>query len=458
MNLKSRWFRCAFRYLTVFTIMMQWNFTLPLLAQSKPEAVNLQIDYKTNPIGIDGCKPRFFWEIRTNDRNVVQTAYQIRAAFSEKDFNSPDQLVWDTRKVKSDQSIQVDYNGPELKSGQRIYWQVKVWDNKGRVSPWSEITYWETGLLNPSDWKATWIEPDLQENETQPYPCPFLRKEFKLKGKVKSARIYATCHGLYQINLNGEKVGDQLFTPGWTSYHKRLQYQVYDVTAQLNRGSNAIGVILGDGWYRGPLVWQGEKNLYGKKAALLFQLKVTYEDGSEEVIVSDHSWKSSTGPILKSEIYNGETYDARLEQKGWDKAGFNDKNWNGCNEKNYDNSILVASKGVPVRVTEVLKPVKKIITPKGEVVFDFGQNMVGWVHFKLKGEAGSKITIHHAEVLDQEGNFYTDNLREAKQQIQYTFKGKGFEEFEPHFTFQGFRYIRISDYPGEVSMNDFSGK
>ena len=187
-------------------------------------------------------------------------------------------------------------------------------------------------------------------------------------------------------------------------------------------------------------------------------MKITYEDGSEEIIVSDKTWKASTGPILKSEIYDGEIYDARLEKKGWDKSGFNDSKWSRCIEKDYNNDILVASTGSPVKITETLKPIKKFITPKGELVFDFGQNMVGWISFKLKGKAGSKITIHHAEVLDKEGNFYIDNLREAKQQVQYTFKGKGVEEFEPHFTFQGFRYIRITDYQGEISLDNITGK
>ena len=220
------------------------------------------------------------------------------------------------------------------------------------------------------------------------------------------------------------------------------------------KGENAIGVVLGDGWYRGFLVWQGNKNTYGNKLALLFQLKIEYADGTSELICSDENWKSGTGPILKSDIYNGETYDARMEHTGWNTAGFDDSKWNGVETKDYGYNNLVASDGVPVQVTQRIQPIEKIITPKGEQVFDFGQNLVGWVHFKLKGNKGDKVVLNHAEVLDQEGNFYTANLRVAKAEDEYIFKGDGVESYAPRFTFHGFRYVKISDYPGEVTVDD----
>ncbi len=263
--------------------------------------------------------------------------------------------------------------------------------------------------------------------------------------------------GLYELSINGHKVGDEYFTPGWTSYQKRLQYQVFDVSNLLVEGENAIGAILGDGWYRGYLVWQGNKNLYGEKIALLAQLKITYADGSEEWIVSDSTWKSSTGAILQSDIYNGETYDARLETTGWDKPGFNDSAWQPIETIAPPVAPLVASEGSPVRITQVLRPIEKIITPKGELVFDMGQNFVGWVQFSLTGKAGEQITIDHAEVLDQDGNFYTANLRAAKAQDTYIFKGAGLETWHPRFTFHGFRYIRISHYSGEIEIDNMEG-
>jgi alpha-L-rhamnosidase len=426
--------------------------------QTNPEVTNLRTEYKTNPIGIDITRPRLSWEILSRNRNIIQTAYHIKAALSEENLESENNLIWNTGKVSSEQSVHVEYKGPELQSGQRIYWKVKVWDNKGSESEWSEAAYWEMGLLNGSDWKASWIELDIPEVDTVSNPCPYFRKEFKTGDNIKEARVYISSRGLYQLYLNGEKVGDQLFTPGWTSYNKRLQYQVYDVTSKLNNGPNAIGAILGDGWYRGFLAWGGRKGIYGDKLALILQLEVTYEDGSKDIIKTDRSWKALTGPILKSDIYNGETYDARMEMDGWDQPGFKDKNWNSVIEKNHSKDILIASEGIPVRITQVIKPVSKFTTPEGDLVFDLGQNIVGWVQFKLQNKAGTKITLRHAEVLDKEGNFYTDNLRAARQEVQYIFKGDAEEIFEPHFTFQGFRYVTVKDYPGEVNIDDLTAK
>ncbi|MBN1184476.1 MAG: glycoside hydrolase family 78 protein [Bacteroidales bacterium] len=412
---------------------------------------NLRTEYKKNPLGLGSIRPRLCWEIISSERNVIQTAYQIIAKTDEK-------IIWNSNKVDSDQSVRIEYNGQALQSGQRVYWKVKVWDNQGNESDWSDTAYWEMGLMQSNDWKAFWIEPNIKEDISISTPCPFLRKEFTADNKIQRAQLYVTAHGLYQVNINGQKVSDELFTPGWTSYKQRLQYQAFDVTEHIRKGKNAIGVIIGDGWYRGYLVWQGEKNLYGDKTALLLQLKLTYEDGSEELICSDKSWKSSTGPILQSDIYNGEIYDALLEKPGWDSPDFNDQQWNGVNVKDISKTNLVSPDGPPVRITETIKPIKKIITPKGEVVFDLGQNIVGWVKFSLKGDKGDKITLHHAEVLDQKGNFYTENLRAAKAEDTYLFKGEGKETYEPHFTFHGFRYIRVSEYPGEVTINDIEGR
>jgi alpha-L-rhamnosidase len=270
--------------------------------------------------------------------------------------------------------------------------------------------------------------------------------------------MYASALGLYELYLNGERLGNDFFNPGWTTYSKRIQYQVYDLTALLKQGRNALGAIVGDGWYRGFFGFQGERNLYGDKAGLITQLEINYEDGSKEWILSDPSWKSGKGPLLKSEIYHGEFYDARLEILGWAEPGFDDSKWEKVTTLNQSNEVLVPTEGEPVRITETLKPIKKFVTPRGELVFDFGQNLVGWVRFRLKGERGQSIVLHHAEVLDQEGNFYTDNLRVAKAEDVYIFKGEGVEEYEPRFTFHGFRYLRVSEYPGEIGLDDVEGR
>lgn len=418
--------------------------------------VNLKTEYKTNPIGLATLNPCVSWELHSDQRNVMQTAYQLVWADSSEDLNSD--AASDSGKIISEQSINVEYPGKALSSGQSVFWKVKVWSNLGEESEWSEPAFWEMGLLQQSDWVANWIEPNLMEDPSVSNPCSYLRKEFTAVKEVKKATAYVTCRGLYELSVNGQKISDHLFTPGWTSYQHRLQYQVYDITYQLAKGENALGVVLADGWYRGFLVWQGNKNLYGEKLALLFQLKIEYADGSCDTITSDDSWTASSGPILKSDIYNGELYDARLEIDGWNQSGYKDENWTICKIANYGFDNLVASEGEPVRITETINPIEKIITPKGELVFDLGQNMVGWLRFRLKGKAGEQITIHHAEVLDQEGNFYTDNLRAAKAEDSYIFKGDGVETFEPHFTFHGFRFVRISNYSGEITLNDIEGR
>ena len=422
------------------------------------KVIGLVTEYYKNPLGIDSPSPRLSWKLECDGQNIVQTAYHIRCAYSIADLENNINLVWDSGKITSDETVHIEYRGKELNSGDRIYWQVKVWNNIGEESSWSEMAFWEMGLLDPSDWKAKWIEPELKEDPSKSNPCPLLRKEFKIDKEIKNARIYTTAHGLYQLQFNGEKVGDEEFTPGWTAYQKRIQYQVYDVTEQLKTGTNAIGAILGDGWYRGFFGWQGKKNHYGEKTALLIQLQLTFSDGSEETIVSDASWKASTGAILESEIYHGEVYDARLEQTDWDQPGFDDRSWSAVIEKDYGFQELESSTGPKVRVIQEIKPIEKFVTPKGETVLDFGQNLVGRIRFSLNGKTGEKISIYHAEVLDKEGNFYTTNLRPAKQRIEYTFKGDGTETYHPHFTFMGFRYIKIEDFPGEINPEDFTAE
>jgi alpha-L-rhamnosidase len=419
--------------------------------------VGLRTEYKENPLGIDARKPRLSWRIESDGRGVVQSTYEVRVARSERGLAAKGERVWESGKVGSDESIHRPYGGPALESGRRYHWQVRVWDGAGKASAWSAPAWWEMGLLAPSDWKASWIEPDLPEDVSTPGPSPMLRREFSLKGKVARARAYVTSHGLYELHLNGRRVGDQLFTPGWTSYRKRLQYQAYDVTPLLKTGDNAVGVLLGNGWYRGNLAWEDRRNLYGDRLALLCQIHVTYKDGREEVITSDGAWKSAAGPVLMSEIYHGETYDARLEKPGWAAPGFDDRQWSGVRLAEHPKDHLVAPAGPPVRRIEELKPVRVFKTPAGDTVADLGQNMVGWIRLEVQGPAGTTVTLRHAEVLDKAGNFYTENLRKAKATLRYMLKGAGAETFEPHFTFFGFRYVAVDGFPGELTKDALTG-
>jgi len=405
-----------------------------------------------NPLGVD-VSPRFSWQLVSEKRNVMQTAYEIRVSDALPSLSKAN--VWSSGKVNSDQSLFVPYSGQPLQSGKKYFWQVRVWDNAGKASPWTEANFWQMGLLNPSDWKAKWIQPGYKE-DTIYQASPYFRKTFNSTKKVASATAFITSLGVYEAFINGKRVGDAYLTPGWTSYNKRLQYQLYDVTSLLTSGNNVFGVALGSGWYRGFIGFSGQKNFYGKDLALLAQIEIAYTDGTKEIITTDESWKSSTGSILTSEIYHGETIDARKEKTGWNTPTFTDTDWHGVKIKTSDTPPLIATYNEPIRKKEIFKSIKTITTPKGEKVLDFGQNLVGWVQVKLKGNAGDKITLYHAEVLDKEGNFYTENLRPAKQKNEYILKGSGEEFFEPHFTFQGFRYIKIEDYKGEINPENFT--
>ena len=421
------------------------------------EVTSLSTEYAAHPIGLDVRQPRLAWHLQSGARGVVQSAYQVRVSASERSLRSGGHLVWDSGRVVSSESTQRTYDGPPLASGRRYFWQVRVWDGAGRASAWSAPAWWEMGLLDPGDWKASWIEPGLSEDASKSGPVPLLRREFQLRGPVERARAYVTAHGLYELYLNGQRVGDQLFTPGWTSYNKRLQYQTYDVTPLLQAGANAVGAQLGNGWYRGYLAWQDRRNIYGDRLGLLAQIEVTYKDGRTETIASDAGWKAATGPILMSEIYHGETYDARLEKPGWAAAGFDDHAWPAVKVAAAGKEPLIAPAGPAVQRIQELRPVKIFRTPGGDTVADMGQNLVGWVRLAVQGPAGTTVTLRHAEVLDKDGNFYTANLRKARASIQYTLKGGATETFEPHFTFFGFRYVAVDGYPGTLTPESLTG-
>jgi alpha-L-rhamnosidase len=408
----------------------------------------LRTENQTYLFGTDIARPRFSWQLSSPARNTLQTAYELKVMLDKK-------AVWQSNKTSSAQSVFVPYNGTALESDRTYTWQVRVWDNQGHTSAWSQPALFKTGLLNPTDWKADWIEAGFTEDSIN-RPAQYFRKTFRMDKKIKTATAYITSLGMYEAELNGKRIGDAYLTPGWTSYNKRLQYQAYDVTGLLNPGANAVGVTLGNGWYRGFLAWDDHKNIYGKKLGLLMQILVVYTDGSKEYIASDDSWQCSTGPIRYAEIYHGETYDARAEKEGWSTAGYKADGWVYAKKAMVTNRPIIATYNEPVKKHEQFKPINIFKTPKGELVADFGQNLVGWVELKVKGKNGDEVIIHHSEVLDKAGNFYTDNLRAAKQENKYILKGGGEEFFEPHFTFQGFRYIKVDGFPGELTADNIT--
>ena len=413
---------------------------------------------RLNPVGLDQAQPRFSWQLASEQRNVLQTAYELRVSEDSAALLQGQRLVWNSGEVASEASTYISYAGEPLRSGQRYYWQVRVTDTQGQTSAWSAPAYWQMGLLAPAtEFQAQWIGPGDTEDSVR-RPSPYFRKKFSVPPgkKIRSATAYITAHGMYEAYLNGQRIGDAYLTPGWTSYDQRLQYQTYDVTNQLQAGDNALGAVLGSGWYRGYLGFQDQKNSYGSDIALLLQLDIAYDDGSTESVRTDDSWNSATGPIRSSEIYNGEYYDARREMPGWTQPDFDDSSWAGVTPEEYSKDVLLATYNEPIRKQETFQPQAIFTTPAGELVADFGQNVVGWVQLTVQGAVGDSITLHHAEVLDKEGNFYTENLRTAKQQNTYVLKGGEPETFEPHFTFQGFRYVRVDGFPGALQPENLT--
>jgi len=417
---------------------------------TKISSVKLQVEHLHETLGIGVTSPRISWMVETNIPNWYQAGYEM------EEFDVNDKLINQTEHIESDQSVLVPWPFEPLSSRERISIRVRVWGKDGSESDWSEPVAIETGLLSGSDWSARFISPAWEEDTIKSNPAPYLRHEFELHAGIKSARLYITSLGLYEAEINGQVIGDHVFSPGWTVYDERLRYQTFDVTSMLNEGNNAIGSILGDGWFRGRIGFGGgQRNVYGKQLALLAQLEIQYEDGSSEFIVTDENWKASTGPILLSGIYDGETYDARLEHAGWTMPGFDNSSWNGVRTIDWDLNALEAPLGPPVRRIETVAPVSITKSPSGKTLVDFGQNLVGRILIKVKGAAGHTVTLRHAEVLEN-GELGTRPLRFAEATDHYTLKGGETETWEPRFTFHGFRYAEVNDWPGELNLDDLS--
>ncbi|MFS2224802.1 family 78 glycoside hydrolase catalytic domain [Pantoea sp. B65] len=449
------------------------------MESNSPLAVgSLQCEYMTNPLGLDISSPRLNWKIESSLYAVLQTAYQLVVFITE---GKDERWLYDSGKVLSSQSICVELYNTSFVSKKRYYWKIKVWDNQGHVSDWSEPAFFEFAFLSKDCWSAKWIEPvqrpsqpdlishieemfeSVHKHDTKDYsslnPCQFIRKEFLVDKTITRARLYATAHAIYDVEINGRKVSYSQFSPGATAYDNYLEYQTYDITDCLEVGrSNAIGIILADGWYAGRIGGPGTNMNYGDKLGLLLQMEIEYQDGTQQVIYSDESFKSTTGPFLYSDIFIGEMYDARMEINDWSRAGFDDKNWQPVITNDlygYDN--LVAEYGEPVRSIKEMQAKKIITSPRGERIVDFGQNIAGRVRIRLSGEKGTRVVIEHSEILDEEGNFLNNIMGRNKQQKDiYIMKGTGNEIYEPRFTFHGFRYAKISGYPAELKPQDVS--
>ena len=587
---------------------------ISVMASATP--LHLRCEYRQNPLGIDTPEPHLSWQSDNSERNWKQAAYQILVASSVDLLRAGRPDVWDSGKTESDESIGIAYKGPLLESRKRYYWAVRAWDTAGHMSDSTEEAWWEMGLLQPSDWKASWIywknpddeadragmrwiwlasedafaaEPkkianfrvsfklserprtaaltlavrgdfiakvnghpvdskhgwgafdwrdisdelvvgnnsvevtvtapqaperapeagattvqaglaalvkvtamngtilrfptdqhwmaasegssnwqqakvvaDLQDKRLGdpgplPEPAAYLRRVFPVAKSARRARLYVTALGSYRVFLNGQRVGADVMTPDFTDYRKRVLYQVYDVSNLLRNGSNVIAALLGDGWYGSGLTWVG-MHFFPPPDRFLGQLELDYSDGSHESVLTDASWKASPSAIRRSDLYGGEVYDARLEQRGWQQTGFNDSTWKPATVADTPEIAVSSQLTDPVRVVLTLRPKQITPLPNGTYLFDMGQNMVGWVTLKVKGVAGSRVRLRFAEILNPDGTIYTANLRNADATDEYVLRGEGDESFAPHFTFHGFRYVEVTGFPGTPSLDSIQGE
>ena len=466
--------------------MLLLNFIPSLFAQGLV-VENLRCEYCTNPLGLDTPKPRLSWILSSSRRAQRQTAYRILVASSRDALAGNRGELWDSGKVASGQSAQIEYEGTPLSSRARCFWKVLVWDKDGTPSDWSAPAQWEMGLLVPEDWQAQWIqqrspEPRSEEERFNDQPAPLLRKEFTVDKAVARARAYISGLGYYELHLNGKRVGDNVLDPGWTTYSRRVLYSTYDVTAQVARGRNAVGIMLGNGWFNPlPLRMWGQLNLrehltVGEPRAIL-QLAIDYVDGSSQIITTDTTWRTCQGPILRNSIYLGEVYDARHEQPGWDGPGFPSANWEPAAPASAPLGALRAQTAPPIRVTRVLRPVNRTQPRPGTWIFDFGQNFAGCVTLRVKGPAGTVVRLRYGELLYPDGTLNamtsvagqikgggpnyvysgTGAPKTAWQSDVYTLKGGAEEVYTPWFTFHGLRYAEVTGYPGEPPLEALAG-
>lgn len=419
---------------------------------------NLRLDYLQNPLGIDELFPRFSWEVYSPRRGAGQSAWRILVASSPAllgEDSKPD--LWDSGKVVDGQTCHIVYAGKPLRSRQLCHWRVIVWDDRG-VRHLSIPARFSVGLLDAAEWKARWIgidpaciaaDPQGRESTlTQSGTPAYFHRDFEVPQGVIRATLYFTARGIAEMHLNGERVGDDQFSPEWTDYRKRIQYRTYDVTALVKPGSNALGAILGDGWYSGYVGWQETRGRYGLDNALLAQLELELADGRIMTVQTDPSWQAGTGALLMSDFMMGEQHDSRREHAGWAKAGFSSPAWRQARELSFPLVPLVAQRSEPVRVTEQLEPVSAREVSPGTWLFDFGQNISGWLRLRVEGPAGTKLVLRHGERLTPEGALYTENLRRATATDTWLLAGvEGGESWQPRFTFHGFQYAEISGLP-----------
>lgn len=421
-----------------------------IIAAGKIAPEGLRTECKVNPVGIDVLQPGLSWILTSSERSQKQTGYQILVASDESRLASDIGDVWNSGKVISDEQINIVYNGPALKSGMRYFWKVKVWDCQNNQSGWSEPAWWEMGLLSSADWHARWIGTSDEKTS------PLFRKEFTIQKTVNRATAYVYSLGWYEMHLNGTKTGDRVLTPSNTDYSKINLYDSYDVTKDIKKGGNTVGLWLSDGYGKNYSKW-GWRWMDSKRAVL--QINIEFTDGSHDEVITDESWKSTGSQILSADMYNGELYDATSEKNGWDKNGYNVENWEAVSITSAPPGKLQSDMSEPVRVAEIIRPVSVTKVAEGTYVLDMGQNIAGWVRLRVKGaKTGNRIVLRHAEAINSDGTINTHTNRLALATDTYICKGGTVEEsYEPRFTYHGFRYVEIKGYPGIPAPESIDG-
>ena len=495
--------------LSWFSYAVLLSLTFQSAAQGRDGAltpVRLRCEHLENAIGLDELRPRLSWIVKSDHRGAKQTAYRIVVASSRQELTVHKGNLWDSGRVESDQTVLIPYAGNPLTSRRQCFWKVMVWDDADKPSPWSKPARWSMGLLDKSDWAAEYISyrdesPVFKDRKSHFLPpARQYRKQFDVKSQVRRATIYATALGIYELSLNGQRVGDAYFAPGWTDYRQRAYYYTYDVTDLVHSDNNAIGAWVADGWYSGYcavglLTGIGTEGIgrytYGKTPSVMVQLEIEYDDGSRQTIGTDKTWKvTGDGPIRQADLLMGEFFDARMEIPDWSTSDFDDSGWeqailateNGHptatfyeyrnptqpNEKpkiegrkidlGFKWPKLEAFPGVPVRVTEEIRPVGITEPAPGTFIFNLGQNFAGTIRLKIKGQAGQQITLRYGEMLHPDGRLMTENLRTARATDYYVLKGDSESEvFQPRFTFHGFQYVEVSGYRGKPNRDTITG-
>jgi len=480
------------KYISLVSLVFIFLFHCNYITKQKINITNLLCEYQSNPLGIDKKYPRLSWQLESNVRSQIQTAYQILVASDPNKLSEQAADLWDSGKVESEQQINIKYQGKTLRSENRYFWSVRVWDKLGNVSNWSKPSFWEMGLLEKSEWQGVWINdgkqiPENIEDFYKEDPAPLFRKSFKINKKVKKARLYISGLGYYEARINGKKVENVFLDPAWTNYSKRVFYSTFDITKQLQTGENCIGLILGNGWYNPlPLLMWGGRNIREAlpvgRPRFIAQINIEYSDGTIDSISSNQTWKVTDGPILRNNVYLGEVYDARKEIPNWDQPGFDDSSWRTSSEATKTIGKLEAQPIPQIRATATLKP-QKVAEPKpGIFIYDFGQNFAGVAKMRLKVPADSKIILRYGELLYGDGTLNPmtsvcgqikgkrkrKNGREtniggpgspeiAWQSDVYIAKGSGWEEYTPRFTYRGFRYVEVTGYPGKPPKDLLDG-